>query len=464
MMCKLILAAALVACASAAAHEAANTTAAADVAAAAAAAAAEPPVVWPAGQQVVAAAGERVALEVLGMPYHGTTALQELIKTARSATTLCGMRLPSAEGRPGMGTYVWQCEATKVLVEAQTLNIVGRLGHKSTAPALLNAWQLLHGGTAVPKVKTSRSPLHVATPHAFPGLPCSAAWSRGTAKLQKAKAKAEAQAHRQSLSRGPATTAVDECIVTGTAGAREFFRGSTILPMTRRLEFFGRHWDLRRPVLACKWCALPTATVERLALPGSFAAAGITRLLPAAVIVWRPVCLRALSSHAFMAAPAPGALNNATDRLLLTRELLKDIEGLEHHAAAVDASHRRAAGARPAIAVSMATMLWEPAVAAAQLQAFLPQLRVDASGVPEREEGASTGGSLGSNSSRTKSFGSRTFGLEHPAAAVGYDLRARRCTWQGPEYGLLSLEHRLRLTRASEQLRRAAGGALSPPV
>ena len=168
-------------------------------------------------QAVVAAANERVVLAIIGRPYHGTSAMQAFIGAGRGSTTLCGMRLPSDRGVPGGGKAVWQCEASKALVEATTLNIVGREGPSTNAALVAELQQYAIGNLTL---KGGTIPIHATTTPAFPGLQCT-----GTS---------------------------DACVVRGTVGSRTILLATTIQPMRRRLEFFGRHWNLSHPILTAK--------------------------------------------------------------------------------------------------------------------------------------------------------------------------------------------------------------------
>ena len=221
--------------------------------------------------------------------------------------------------------------------------------------------------------------------------------------------------------------------------------------MRRRLAFFAQHWNLSQPVLACKYCGLPTGAVVGpgvypKGLPSAFAVAGVTRLLPAVVIVWRPLCMHRLSRHSHAAAlvkhlasasagSAP-ALRFAAGLPKVRKTFLAEIAWLEGFVTAANAS--RHGSGPPTAAVSLATLVWEPHRVAAQLNTFLPQLQIPRSGTvpppgPEDKFVAS-------------------FGALNPPEAVGYSRRTELCTWSGPEYVVLGKDERQRLKMAHEYL------------
>jgi hypothetical protein len=339
---------------------------------------------------------------------------------------------------PNKGARIWQCEAQKAFVQASTLTIVGdvyslfqtkRHDSGGATPTLLE--QLYRYGGASSNVTFSttniNAPVKAVTNEAFPGIHCK--WGEPS------------------------------CHVSGTSGTHVFFRGDFIEPETRKLEFYGRYWDLRQPILTCKYCRLPLADIaaenemggnetgghgkSRISLPAAYVAAGITKLLPANVILWRPVCMHRLSAHSPIAnvssaadfAQSPGLRDRAA------KYLKSEIKLLEHSRQLV--AFNVAAGVATSV-VSLATMTWEPKKAVMQLAAFLPKLGV---GAQLRGPGTAPLFTPEKDDKFKADFGSR-----HPPESAGFRLDRAACLFDGAEFSALAPTDMARLVEVSAYL------------
>ena len=280
---------------------------------------------------------ERIWLEAVARAFHGSSALQTLLRSSNAVATLCGMRAPN--GKP-----IWQCEPGKAFVDPQTLLIVS-----------------------------------------------SAAQVRQSASQRGVQPKK--------------------------------------LPLRKYLQFLGNFWNLSRPILACKFCEIPGGrrVLEGAELPQSFQQAGISKVIPAALIMWTPICLHHLSTHSKARLPKHKQATKEQQRKA-TKYLHEQIVGLENIVSKI-----RLANNTHFVVISYATLLsWQPHRLVKYLPlTFLPQLSdlVPTYAAPER---------------RSKTHQNIVaFGRRHPPSnSCGFEVSRGKhyCNFNGT---LLSQEYKL---------------------
>eukprot|EP00614_Pseudopedinella_elastica_P027035 CAMPEP_0172627070 /NCGR_PEP_ID=MMETSP1068-20121228/154206_1 /TAXON_ID=35684 /ORGANISM="Pseudopedinella elastica, Strain CCMP716" /LENGTH=279 /DNA_ID=CAMNT_0013436845 /DNA_START=33 /DNA_END=872 /DNA_ORIENTATION=+ len=206
------------------------------------------------------------------------------------------------------------------------------------------------------------------------------------------------------------------------------------LPLGRQLEFYGKHWDLDRSILFCKFCfkerlGYAEAVIQSFETspPRAFVDKGIKRLRYAEIVMWRPLCMHRLSH-----------LSKATSAY----HLLHEIKILEDAFQRIQAN---LASGKPFISVGLHELVWSPADLARRMLTFLPWLSsLDPAG----------------NHSALKS--QADFGTQHPPVdCCGFDLSTQMCSLDGPEYKLLSPKELMRARDVSSRLVNAARGAVS---
>jgi hypothetical protein len=238
-----------------------------------------------------------------------------------------------------------------------------------------------------------------------------------------------------------------------------FFRGDHIKPEIRKLEFYGRYWDLAQPIFTCKKCGLPIAlfVTEKamswnekgvrsrvsLELPTAYLAAGITKLVPAKIMLWRPVCMHRLSTHSQIPKNSSTAdfAQSPDLRASAVEHLRVEINELEHTRQLLASTI--AAGVAT-IAVSLATMTWEPEKVVKQLAAFLPQLGL-------KTELGRADSALLLNPENGDKF-QANFGSLHPPGTTGFSLERAACLFDGPEFSVLTQADMARLVEVSAYL------------
>lgn len=194
-------------------------------------------------------------------------------------------------------------------------------------------------------------------------------------------------------------------------------------PMSGLLTKYGEFWDLERPVLFDKsprlLKKLSDVYVKHLAphveqgseLPTPFSSHHVRKLRVAYVIMWRPICLSLLGHDREVVTASSGFEES--------RKLKKSVD-----------DHLFAVQKRiPAMVVSLAHLLWKPAVTQRRLERFLPCLHgIDLGFVPQPGRHIFA-------ENKWKAQGSvRDFGLMKSPESVGYNLDADRCegrwTWE----------------------------------
>ena len=115
----------------------------------------------------------------------------------------------------------------------------------------------------------------------------------------------------------------------------------TKLTLEMYAEFLSRQWNVDHPILVCKFCRRKTkehgatgvtgltwakhilelSAAPAWQLPATMERAGITAVVHATIILWRPICLMVLSRH------APNTTAPLQD---LQRYLVNQIHHLEH--------------------------------------------------------------------------------------------------------------------------------------
>ena len=240
----------------------------------------------------------------------------------------------------------------------------------------------------------------------------------------------------------------------GKAGDRNetLVRSGERLPLDQQLEFYGKHWNLDRPILFCKFCfndhmkdqkSLDRANIQRRKAvlksfetnpPRAFVDKGIQRLQYAEIILWRPLCLHQLSHH------SPVVANKHAD--IVKEYFTKEITLLEE---ALQRIQTYMALGEPFITVGLHELVWSPADLSRRMLMFLPWLSsLDPSG----------------NHSALKS--EADFGNLHPPdECCGFDLSTQVCSFDGPEYDLFSPEELVRVRDLSLRLVNAPRGAVS---
>ena len=156
---------------------------------------------------------------------------------------------------------------------------------------------------------------------------------------------------------------------------------------TIALDLFSRIWDLRRPVLLEKtpsqWLRIKSMvegvrdamSQQAIQMP-FFARAGVRTLNVHAVLMWRPWCLCAISSHARRYEVTGAKTNDSTQ--WAQAEFVRLNRGLVERHQALTKRLRV-----PTLILSYADVIWRPARSASRLETFLPALfPLNASFVP----------------------------------------------------------------------------------
>ena len=224
------------------------------------------------------------------------------------------------------------------------------------------------------------------------------------------------------------------------------------LPLDRQLEFYGRHWNLDRPILFCKFCFSDKGDLGRTRSilkgfssrpPRSFVEKGITVLRYAEIIHWRPLCLHRLSSHSmardFAVGGSRGHPGSASfQRDIARRYLLNEIQILEQTVQRIQANKDFGV---PFLVIGMHELVWSSEALSQRIVLFLSSLT----------SLKSTGNYDGGLKSQ------EGFGAQHrPSQCCGFDLDSQACSLEGPEYGVLGLENILQARVASTFLLNAA--------
>eukprot|EP00927_Polykrikos_kofoidii_P049695 TRINITY_DN43718_c0_g1_i1.p1 TRINITY_DN43718_c0_g1~~TRINITY_DN43718_c0_g1_i1.p1 ORF type:complete len:827 (-),score=113.90 TRINITY_DN43718_c0_g1_i1:132-2612(-) len=185
---------------------------------------------------------------------------------------------------------------------------------------------------------------------------------------------------------------------------------------THMLDLYAAHWDLRKPVLLER---TPNqflrvremhSAIMHAKLPSVMMEAGIRRLEPVYMIVWRPLCLYWMSTHAVAFVAKKSVKDFAIHELLAMEQLIDDHRWLVKNEA-------------PVFVVNYADILWNFDRFKRRLTSFAPCLgeRIDAEFVPEMGVDIFRANHVGHIES-VASIAART-----PPHEFGYDMKSRSC-------------------------------------
>ena len=215
-------------------------------------------------------------------------------------------------------------------------------------------------------------------------------------------------------------------------------QAGNLLPIEKRLQFYSQYWNLERPVLFCKFCALSLGVTCRScnqkshseikhALshpPVSYRSYGISTLKPMEIVLWRPLCLCHLSRHD---GPAQAK------KVGWGAYLATQIDELADHVCRIQ--ENRANGV-PQLVIGLHELVWRPAAASRRILAFVPHLSAL----------NFTGDHHGLKSKLN-------FGDSHPPdKCCSFDLRTSSCSFTTAEFSSLSSEQLHRAREVSEFL------------
>ena len=195
----------------------------------------------------------------------------------------------------------------------------------------------------------------------------------------------------------------------------------------RRLEFMGKHWNLRNPILFCKFCGLDIPSISKPSwlsggpqslttlptLPKNWQAANISSLTLRIIIMWRPLCMHRLSSHS---KAVDGNSYNQTRSYLL-----KEIGLLENTLARREQYSREYPDVKYLV-VGLDELTWKLDVLRQRLLAFVPGLERFTKRPVHRGFKSKDG-----------------FGEENPPwSCCGFDVEQRECCFHESEYRTLT--------------------------
>jgi len=241
--------------------------------------------------------------------FHGSSAMQSLLRSSPNVTTLCNMKAPGE-------IPIWQCEPNAAVINWETLKII----------ATRNEWK----------------------------------------KRKK---------------------------------YRKYQKQTKDVPQRRVLRFFAQFWNLSKPILFCKFCGLGTAVIEGDALPDEYKIHGITQLIPARIVMWRPFCLETLANERSF-------VENEVKRL---EEKVKLLNTLTQN----DVRH---------IVVGLDELTWNPFSVASRIFSMLnlPGLVLDSAFTPKEKDSKQKNQTIGS------------FGLKHdPKECCDFNITTRSCGQRG---------------------------------
>ena len=174
-------------------------------------------------------------------------------------------------------------------------------------------------------------------------------------------------------------------------------------------EFLSRQWNLKKKVLVCKFCKnkheqrLSLSTAPTWKLPTSMERAGITAVMHVTVILWRPLCLCELSSH----APKVEDVNRSREYLKNQIVMLEGYQQL-----AIWGQH----GGRPTLVCSMSWLVWNRTLLIERIGTFLPQLTFESDMDMEAKK-------MHSSSKVKSNFGTANL----PDKCCGFNVTTNQC-------------------------------------
>ena len=304
----------------------------------------------------------RFMLTLDALPFHGSSAMQMLLRSSQNVATLCSMRAPGDLG-------IWECEPGKALVNTcdPTFPILRKMTCDPTHPILAKCGYIA-------KWSAWKKEQLAVMPN------CSMAGNNLSLKDEK------------------------RWKVNTKLARRE-----------RQLRFYSKFWDLSKPILFCKFCSrrrashpkvlgvsngiLASSAVNVDALPASMVAAGITNVLPARIVMWRPICLANLSRSGG------------------SRSLIKEVESVE--TTVQNIQRYRDEGVVRYVVVGQDELAWNVSLVAARIQLAFPAIgKMDPSLIMPYVNGIG----------KLQKHSLEAFGKGHdPLRTCGFDIVSRRC-------------------------------------
>jgi len=182
------------------------------------------------------------------------------------------------------------------------------------------------------------------------------------------------------------------------AGYVEGSEGVATWDFSVMLGEFGKYWDLNRPVLFEKspnemmQVDVVRENLKSVKIPEIMEQQGIKQLKRAYIILWRPICLTSISSHALKDLDQVGPEEIARRERFDMKQMVRNYEYLK-------------ARGEPVLVVSLADLMWNPSRNLQRLEQFLPCLgKLDLNFVPKMGEDVVEGNSWKADGS-VSSFG-----------------------------------------------------------